>query len=229
MCALCEKHGRTGTVIGIDPDGFAVESASATTPSTAHCTVEFVQGKAQDLHQLLAGKIPTDGVDYVSIHDALHEIDEADKQDVIRSMVDVLRPGGLFSYNSAFTTIAMDECPMVWGRIKSKAISILGGKRDRNAQGFVVHTPEEYRQMLVDAGLAVIHEARRSVMMSRAALEAIARYPQFAFGVFVDMVDTEQVSIQQKSQAIIQAIHELGVTESLRIWHEIVAQKPARA
>ncbi len=224
--ALCREQGRCAAVIGIDPDRFALESARRHTPPAPGCSVEFLRGVAQDIPRLLAGRIPRAGVDYASIHDALHEIrGDDDKKGALAAMACVLKPGGILSYNSAFTTIAMEEAPMEWGRLKAKALAILGGKRDRQMPAFKVHTPEQYRQMIVDAGLAVIHEARRVVRLPRAAMEAIGRYPAFIEGAFSDMIGTERVSLEEKSRAIMAAIDAMGLVEIPRVWHEIVAQK----
>ena len=228
VSALCEEEGKCATVVGIDPDRFAIESARRHTRPGPSCSIEFVQGMAQDLARLLAGRIPREGVDYTSIHDALHEIrDDEDKRGVVAAMARILKPGAILTYNSAFTTVAMDEAPMDWGRLKAKAFAILGRKRDRQMPAFKVYTPEQYRQMITDAGLAVIYEARRVVMLSRAALEAIARYPAFVEGAFSDMVGTQQVSLEEKSRTILAAIDSLGIVAIPRVWHEIIAQRPA--
>ncbi len=226
VSALCEEQAKSGVVIGIDPDGFALESARQHTRPGPHCAIEFVQGLAQDMPRLLAGKVPHEGVDYASIHDAIHEIPGEDvKRGVLAAMARILRPGGILTYNSAFTTAALEEAAMDWGRLKAKALAILGGKRDRTLPAVKIHTPEEYRQMIVDAGLVVIHETKRVVRLPRAAIEAIARYPAFIEGAFSDMVGKERVSLEEKSRAILAAIEALGVPELPRVWHEIMAQK----
>jgi ubiquinone/menaquinone biosynthesis C-methylase UbiE len=226
MSSLSQEKGKRGTIIGIDTDRFAVESARRLAPSTPNCTVEFVEGRAQDMEQLLAGRIPPAGVDYVSIHDAIHEIEgERDKRSVFQCMARILKPGGLFTYNSAFTTAAMEQSAMLWGKWKARAFSILGGSRNRKVKGLTVHTPEEYRRMIVNAGLSVIHEAKKGVKLPRTALEAIARYPRFIYGVFADLVGEEKVLLEEKSQALIEALDSLDITEAQRVWHELVARK----
>jgi len=226
--SLCEEKGKAGRVIGVDLDPFALESARRNTPSTPHCVVEFVEGRAQDMGQLLDGIIPPEGVDYVSVHDAIHEIGgDKDKKSVFAAMAGILKPGGIFTYNSAFTTAAMEGSAIKWGRWKAKALSILGGKRDRKVEAIKIHPPEEYKEMICNAGLVVIHEAKRVVELSRSALAAIAQYPAFVEGVFADMVGREEMQFEKKSQALIEALDSLGITEIPRIWHEIVAQKAA--
>ena len=129
--------------------------------------------------------IPPDGVDYVSVHDAIHEIgDEEDKESILAAMSRILKPGGVMTYNSAFTTAALEESAVKWGRWKSRAFSLLGGKRDRKAKAIAIHSPEEYKEMISQAGLSIVHEAKRAVKLSRDALGAISRYPAFVEGVF---------------------------------------------
>ena len=226
---LCQQTGKTGTIIGVDLDPFAVDSARESVPSTSYCAVGFIQGRAQDVHRLLHGRIPPEGVDYVSIHDAIHEIEgEKDKRSVFSSIASILKPGGIFTYNSAFTTVAMEGSAIKWGRMKARAFSMLGAKRDRTVEAIRIHSPEEYKQMIVNAGLVVIYETKRVVRLARSALEAIARYPAFVEGAFADMVGAERVSFEKKSQALIDALDSLGIAEIPRIWHETMAQKMAR-
>lgn len=226
VCALCAEQGKQATIIGLDPDGFALEVARQHTHPGPGCTVEFVQGLGQDMVGLMAGKIPAEGVDYASIHDAIHEIKaEEDKRRVLAAMARILRPGGVFTYNSAFTTAALEQSALEWGRMKARAFAILGGKRNRQAVPIKIHTPEEYRQMIVEAGLTVVYEAKRPVMISRQAMEAICHYPAFIEGVFGDMLGTEQVSLEDKCRAALVAIESVPAEGLPRVWHEIVARR----
>ncbi|MBN2387412.1 MAG: class I SAM-dependent methyltransferase [Anaerolineales bacterium] len=226
MSRLCQENGKTGSIIGIEPDPFALENARQNTPSTPVCRIQFLEGKAQEMDRLLAGKIPPGGVDYISIHDALHEVEEEDKQNVLGMIAKLLIPGGVFTYNSAFTTAALEQAALPVGRWKARAFAILGGKRSREVKGLITHTPEEYKQMIVNAGLSVIHEAKRSVRMSRQALATIAQYPRFIYGVFADLIDGEKVSLEEKSRALVKALDDLDITEIPRVWHELIARKP---
>ena len=225
---LCQQTGKTGTIIGVDLDRFAVETARESIPSTPYCVIEFIQGRAQDIHRLLHGRIPPKGVDYVSIHDAIHEIEgEKDKRSVFSSMASILRPGGILTYNSAFTTAAMEGSAIMWGRLKARALSMLGAKRDRTLQAMKIHTPEEYREMITNAGLVIVYEARRAVKLCKAALKAISQYPTFVEGVFADIAGKEKILFEKKSQALIDALDSLGIAEIPRIWHETMARKMA--
>jgi hypothetical protein len=41
------------------------------------------------------------------------------------------------------------------------------------------------------------------------------------------MVGTQQVSLEEKSRTILAAIDSLGIVAIPRVWHEIIAQRPA--
>lgn len=222
-----QRRGLKGKIIGIDPNNVSLDIARKTTHGAGDILVKFIEGKGQDIKTLLYGEIPKEGVDSVSILDAIHEIPGEDtKRSVIRSMTDILKNGGLFAYNSAFTTIAMKDSAMDWGKWKMAAFGLFKGTRNRGIEPIKIHTPEEYRQMLEEAGLVIVHEARNAVNLSRSALEAISRYPEFVDGVFRDMKDTLNVTLEEKSQKLILALGELNITGIKRTWHEIIAQKP---
>ena len=222
-----ERRGLKGKIIGIDPNNVSLDIAKKTTHGTGNILVKFIEGKGQDLRTLLRGEIPEEGVESVSIYNSIHEIPGEDtKRSVIKSMTDILRNGGLFSYNSAFTTIAMEDSAMDWGKWKMAAFGLFKGTRIRGMEPIKIHTPEEYRQMLEEAGLVIMHEARNVVNLSRSALEAISRYPEFAEGVFRDMKDTLNVTLEEKSKKLISALDQLNIPGIKRTWHEIIAQKP---
>lgn len=220
---------KEGRIIGVDPNRTSLDIARETTHSANGFSVEFIEGSGQDLKKILAGKIPEEGADSTSIHDAIHEVESSeDKKIIIHNMADILREGGFLTYNSAFTTRAMERAAMQWGQWKLKALSMLNRKRDKTVTPIEVLKPEEYRGMIEKAGLTVIHEEFRVVNLSKAALAAISRYPKFVEGVCADMVDTARVTVEEKSQALIAALDALNIQGLQRTWHEIIAQKPPR-
>jgi SAM-dependent methyltransferase len=224
----CHAIGRVGRVIGIDPNWSSLAIASRSTHSKT-VSVAFLEGYGRATRELVATELPEGGAHGVSIHDALHEIDDdEEKMETVRVMSGILRPSGVFTYNSAFTTVAMEGSMMHWGRWKALAFDQLGGKRNKEIQPIKVHRPDTYRKMLTNAGLSVVHEATKVVPLSAEALVAISRYPVFIEGVFKDMVDQSSFSLEAKSHALITALARLHVDGMPRIWHEILAQKPAQ-
>ncbi len=222
------KENKKGEIIGVDPNVTSLNIARRNILGPRGISVKFIEGFGQDLKQLLNGIIPPGGVDGVSILDALHEIrKDEDKVEVIGAMTDILKPGGLLTFNSAFTTEGILIDPMGWGKWKLRAMGILGGKRDRQVQVMPIHSPEIYKQMIENAGLKVIHEAKKIVNLTKEALLAISKYPAFFRGALEDMRGQESVPDIEKSNALIQALEELGVPALPRVWYEIIAQKPS--
>lgn len=220
-----QETERKGTIFGIDPNSTSLEIARKITPLSENVSVEFIEGLGQNLKKLLQGKIPDTGVDGVSILDAIHEIHGEDfKKQVLASMADILKPGGVLVLNSAFTTYGMEPKPFAWGRWKSRAFNNLSRRQDKDINAIKLHTPDEYRQMLEEIELTVIHESKEVVTLSYDALVAISYYPEFINGVFRDMIDKDKFSLQQKSKALIKALDKVEFIP--RGWWEIIAQKP---
>lgn len=221
------ERGHKGIIIGVDPNATSLDIARKTTPVVDNISVHYIKGLGQNLKKLLVGKIPEEDVDGVSIHDALHEIrDEEDKITTVRNMANILKPGGLFSFNSAFTTEAIRKEPRRWAGWKMRAMQILGGERDKQVKTMPIYTPDKYKEMMQTVGLRIIHEMQKQVMLSKEALKAISMYPAFIKGVFEDMKGHENISDKDKSDALIRALDTQNINALPRIWYEILAQKP---
>lgn len=225
-----EKLGKKGKVIGVDPNTTSLAIARRNVTSSANVEIKFIEGMGQNLKHLLNGEV-SEGVDSTSIHDAIHEIwNNEDKADIIKSMAHILKPGGLLSFNSAFTTISnLNKDGGNWGRWKLLSMEKLAGgkvRRNKDAKAMPVLKPEEYKKMITDAGLVIVMEKRTDVALTKEALIAIARYPAFFEGTFADMPDQEKYSQIEKSNALVTVIEELGVPELTKVWYEVIAQKP---
>lgn len=223
---LYHEKGIEAMIIGIDPDLYALQKAGELMKNIDYINLKLFQGYGQSLEKLLKGQIPTDGVDVVSIHDAIHEIPGKDiKKAIFVSQAKILKPGGIQTYNSSFTTIGNAYAALKWGRWKMGAFAFFGEKRNKNVTAIEVFSPEEYRSMITESGLKIVHEDVKTVILSSSALKAISRYPEYVKGIFRDMENTEKYSLLDKSKALITALEKDGVTELPRQWHEIVAQK----
>jgi SAM-dependent methyltransferase len=223
---LYKDLGINATIFGIDPDLYALQKAADFIADVDSVKVLLFQGYGQHLEELLKGYIPEEGVDLVGIHDAIHEIPGHDiKKAIFASQAKILRPGGVQTYNSAFTTIGMGEAALKYGRWKLDAFSYFKQNRNRNVTAIEWYPPEEYAKMIKDSGLTIIHEEIKTVMLSRKALEAISQYPEFVNGVFRDMENVEKYTLAQKSEALIAALDKEKITGLPRLWHQIVAQK----
>lgn len=238
---IAEKMGKKGKVIGVDPNPTSLTIAKEEVLSSENVYIKFIEGKGQNLKELLKGEIPEEGVDSVSIHDALHEIrNNEHKTQVIQSMTDILKPEGCLTFNSAFTTISNSHegSGGKWGRWKLTAMKKLGlrGRKEQSEEEKVKHpdaimpilSPEQYKAMIEKAGLVIIDERKIPVRLTKEALMAISKYPAFFEGTFDDIQGEENIQpVEKKSEALIQAMEELGYPELPKVWYEIIAQKPA--
>lgn len=222
------KRGIKATIFGIDPDLYALRRAADSMRNTSHIHLLLFQGYGQYLEKLLKGHIPASGVDVVSIHDAIHEIPGKDiKRAIFASQAKILRPGGIQTYNSSFTTVGNSSAALKWGKWKLDAFSYFNERRNKNVRALEVFSPEEYRKMITDSGLVIVHEDIKTVPLSFVALKAISRYPEYVNGIFRDMENTEKYSLLEKSKALISILEREKITAWPRQWHEIVAQKQA--
>ncbi len=224
---LYHDRGIAATIIGIDPDLYALKNSGESMRNFEHINILMIQGYGQHLEELLKEHIPSIGVDVVSIHDAIHEIPGRDiKRAIFASQAKILKPGGVQTYNSSFTTIGNADAAFKWGRWKMDAFAYFKENRNRNITAMEVFSPEEYTKMITDSGLKIVHEDVKTVVLSLDALKAISRYPEYVNGIFRDMENTEKYTLLEKSKVLIAVLEKEGVTALPRQWHEIVAQKP---
>lgn len=212
-------------MVGVDIDAFAVETAKAQITDTANVKFIFLQGDACAL------PIKLSQADYTSIHDAIHEIrDDQAKVDIISNMALILKPSGLLSYNSAFTTEAIGSEWAVW---QVEFMRLMGAHKHRgeDVQKLPIHPPSFYRGLITEAGLLPIHEALVKVPHYQEELEAISEYPPFVNGFTQMMVFERPVYLEEVVEGMKRSIKpmfdRLKTDSIVRLWHEIIAQKTA--
>lgn len=225
MSSLVDASLRKAVIFGIDPDERALDRARKSTPTTDRCRSIFIKGLAQDTKELLKDQIPYPGAHIVTILDAIHEFPQDEQEPSITAVAQILRPGGIFVMNSAFTSIAQEEKDMrIWGRPPVIAAHRLGGVRNREVKGLLRRQPEEYIGMIERSGLEVVYERRNWVTLYSEALMAICFYPGFSKGAFMGYTFPSEVTEQQKSEVLAE---EFGKNPFLRRqWWRVIAQKP---
>ena len=144
-------RGYRGRVIALDRNEEALEIASAAVQGNEHVSVTFVHGDARDVRASVAEHLPPEGVDSVSIHDAIHEIEgEDDQRRVFASLADVARSGAFLSINSSFTStsMAVGNSLRGHGEWKLHFVRLIGAKRERGIETLAYRAPEDYKQMI---------------------------------------------------------------------------------
>lgn len=236
LAELCERTGKSGTIICIEPEEYALEHAKNTVPSTERCAIIYEQGFGQQTLDIVGRYAPEGTVDSAGIFDAIHEIPGKDqKMIVLAQAAKLLKPGGLFVMNSAFTTeaTATREARKGWiawigdtMRLLKAQFNIDKDSKDPNLEQFKVktHTPDEYIEMLSDVGLVdvtPIGSRAREVALTTEALRNIASYPRFVLGS--TELDRTKVPLEAQIKAMHAAIE--GVESLSRTWINFIAEK----
>lgn len=226
---LLREKNIQAEIYGIDPDAHALEIARQETPTDSFYQVIFIKGKGQEISTILSRKKRPR---WITIHDAIHEIPDNDsqkydvKQAVLDAMAESLELGGILTMNSAFTTksyIDKDKSAgMAWGRWITRAHELLGIKREKTS--LAVLEPDTYKKMITASGLEIMHKDLVPVNLSKEALIAISHYPNFVNGAITGS-QAKDISLEKRSQALVDALNEKGIESLPRTWFEVIARK----
>ena len=221
-------RGYSGRVIALDRNKRGLEIARQAVRGNEQVEVTFVHGDARDARPSVEELLPPDGVDSVSIHDAIHEIEgEKNQRRVFNSLADVARSGAFLSINSSFTStsMAIGHSMRGHGEWKLHFMRLTGAKRERKIETLAYRSHEDYKQMIQDAGFRVVHEEDREVILTKTALKAIARYPEFVRGMAKDLTFPRDVSLAELSDAMSAAVDRIRFDFLPRLWYGVIAQK----
>ena len=219
-----------GTIIALDRNTDALNLAREATPGTAAVHVNFVEGDAREIPRAVEGLLPNEGADSVSIHDAIHEIDGEDAQrQVFAGLAKIAKDKAFLSINSSFTStsMAVGHSMRGHGEWKLHFVRLTGAKRNRQVETLAYRTPDDYKKMISDAGFKVVHEEDRVVQLTKSALKAISRYPEFVRGMARDLTFTHELSLAELSDAMSSAVDHVRFDVVPRIWYSVIAQKEA--
>ena len=219
-------------IICIEPESKYLVAAQE---QFARPNVYFVQGRVEDLSQILAKE-----VDGVVIGNAIHNF--CQKQKVIEAVYKVLKPGGFFAFNSAFAKegVPAGEKPFYlrWMvRAKRRLQEIAKTCPDiitieRRAEARNQLSLVEYKALLEESGFKIIideNEVTTCVNLTLDACQAISKDPDFIL-CLLDELNPEKeeylrIGSQILAESAAEAFNRLGKTSSTRVWIELVAEK----
>lgn len=234
---------------GIDPDpvqvnlagkelarlGYEVRAGHALTDDRANGkpVVTLAVGAVEDL------PFPDGTFDCVTIANAIHMM--PDKPRFLREAARVLRPGGLFGFNSVFyagsTPPGTEQHFLVWAKEAMAHIDHLNEQRRaegqepiRRARGQTRkafqnrwYSPAEWQALLAEAGLHVCDSNERPVVLSVEALEAFGSYGGIAEVALSGYpIETAAEALRATARAGLAA---MGLTELPRNWLEVWAKR----
>jgi ubiquinone/menaquinone biosynthesis C-methylase UbiE len=227
---LAEELQRPGgsrlRILGVDLSRESLSFAREALAS-AGCPVQaaLVEGSGDRL------AVRSGVADAVLIGNAIHLF--VDKPRLVGEVARVLRPGGVFGFNTGFYEGARSEaCERFseeWTRqalrhAKQRARRTAAG-RNGGAAAFTNAwlLPREYRQLLEAAGFRVSRLTERSVEMSRSNFEAIGAYAEFA------SMQLRGYPLEVATEALVSTVapvmRNLGMSTVSRSWLELIAVK----
>ncbi len=196
------------------------------------------------LLQLLQGSadvLPVAGasMDAVIMGNSIHML--PDERALLREVARVLKPGGLFAFNSSFWAGTMppgtEKVHHEW--VKQAAIYLMDRDRELRRQGKpgirrkrgtakkAFSKPwlsiDDWRARLEEAGFAVRRVDRRTVLMNRRCFETIGAYAGLASVLFSGYpVQLASEALQETAGPTLEA---MGMPEVPRLWLEVTAVK----
>ncbi len=218
-----EVAGERGAeVIAVEPMASALEAARRNLAHVSGVVVRFVQGKAERLSQLV--RRPVDAVFFCN---AIHLVRE--KARVVQEVRQVLREGGVFSFNTTFFKGAEPpESHQFYRRWLGKALRLLRSRyglapTPQRAPARERLSCEEYVSLLTQHGFRIRHQEVVRVEMSPESFEDISEYQLWIEGILPG------VPLDKGSEVLKETVREtfaeLGIATSPRLWLLMVAAR----
>src|ERR1700730_9984462 len=152
---MSENLPERGTVIDIDPSGPALRRAETNLRRFDRLVLRFVEGSAEEVAGIV--EAPVDAVFFLN---AIHLVEDKDR--VLREIFKILKPGGVFAFNTTFFLGAEPQETQKFYRAclfrafgHLKRTYNLSPQRDKVAARIGL-TAEEYRRALEDAGFVYL-------------------------------------------------------------------------
>ena len=218
------RGARESLVIGVDLSTIALKQAREELQSAKDAMVEFVLGRAEQLSQLIRGK-----VDAVVFCNAIHLV--PDKERLSGEIFSTLRSGGIFAFNTSFYEGGHPPETAQWyRRWMFRSIRILRSEyglspvKAERVEARQHLTPEQYTDILKDGGFQIKEQRINSVQVPLEGWVLISQFEDWITGVLPGVPMKEASEALQKAAA--QLFEEMKVTFITRNWLEIVAVRP---
>jgi ubiquinone/menaquinone biosynthesis C-methylase UbiE len=216
------QQGRQVHLVGVDPSAEALRRARKSMEEMG-AKAEFIQGDTEDLPSIVRD------VDVAFFCNAIHLV--PDKLSAFRQMMSILLPGGMFACNSAFYEGTYVEGTERFYRLWTRrAVGLLRQEhpevhlsREAKAVAMQWLRPEEYIDLLKQAGFKTVETTSQIVFISLDAWRDLGQYWLFIEGALPGIPLALAASALE--HAVYQTGQELGLTEVARTWLQIIALK----
>ena len=184
---------------------------------------DFIQGEAEDLPKLVQN------ADAAFFCNAIHLV--PDKLAAFRQMASILVSGGIFGCNSAFYTgtyvPGTERFYRLWTRRAMgwlrKEHPEVRPSREEKAMAMQWITPQDYLDLLEESGFPTVETEKDDVPISLDAWRDLGQYWLFIEGALPGI--PLAYGAEALGKAVYEVGQELGITEVLRTWLQIIAIK----
>ena len=201
------RNARDSVVIGVDQSALALNKAMKELSSAKLTALEFIQSRVEQISQVIKESADTiifcNGIHYIPDKDIL--IDEVRK---------VLRPGGVFAFNTSFFEGAHPpESLQFYRRWMIKAMKHLKStyglrpERGDKVQSRQHLTPDEYEELLTQHGMKVKIKEVHTVQMPLEGWLAISQFKDFISGIMPGVpLDKASASLKESVKQTYEAL-----------------------
>ena len=217
---LDKVRGHGAWILGVDMSPETLEEARRQFTDVTDAEVSFENSRAEDLSNIIS-----EPVDAVVFCNAIHLVDN--KPDVLEGIMDALKPGGLFAFNSTFYSGSIVEgTDPFYRRWMMRSLRLLKSEYGLSPVKNKVMarqqlTPEEYKALLTDAGFSIRDERVIPIEVPIEGWLSICSFSDFVEGALPG------VQIETASEVLRATIRETFRDMELsfvpRNWLEIVA------
>ena len=222
------RQGRQAHLIGVDPSAEALRRAQKSMLEMSNISkmgtqVAFIQGEAEDLPQIVHN------ADAAFFCNAIHLV--PNKLSAFQQVFSILASGGIFACNSAFyegtyvegTERFYQQWTMRAVRLLRKEHPEVRLSRDAKATAMQWLTPEDYVDLLNQAGFGSVETVKQNAIISVDAWHDLGQYWLFIEGALPGA--PLAFAADALGKAVYQVGQEAGLTAVPRTWLQIVATK----
>ncbi|MQF98644.1 MAG: methyltransferase domain-containing protein [SAR202 cluster bacterium] len=217
------RGAKDSMITGVDLSSSALKQAREDFKDVKDAMVEFVQGRAEHLSQLIKEK-----VDAVVFCNAIHQFD--DKETLLNEISNTLKPGGIFAFNTSFYEGGHTEGTEQWYRKwMFRSIRILRSEfgltpvRANKVESRRHISVDQYIDILRDKGFDIREKRVTTIDVPLEGWVLISQFEDWINGVMPGVPLAPARESLQK--AATQLFEEMKVNFISRDWLDIVAVK----
>lgn len=217
------RGAKDSMITGVDLSSSALKQAREDFKDAKDAMVEFVQGRAEHLSQLIKEK-----VDAVIFCNAIHQFD--DKETLLNEISNTLKPGGIFAFNTSFYEGGHTEGTEQWYRKwMFRSIRILRSEfgltpvRANKVESRRHISVDQYVDILRDKGFDIREKRVTTIDVPLEGWVLISQFEDWINGVMPGVPLAPARESLQK--AATQLFEEMKVNFISRDWLDIVAVK----